>query len=151
MRHTIKIYSIPLWPFVKNVFLVSLVVLTISMLLFGLFWAGFMRQFAATFSGSSMDMPMEAIQNIGAGLIIIGAVFYGIFGSITLATVTGIGAMIYNWINARGGGFELEVSLPDFPNQQSAVPDESAGQSSQGTLPHQGIPDPQDTDTDDKQ
>jgi|GEM_PF-2114038 len=112
MRHTIKIYSVPLWPLVKNVFIISWIVFTLVALIFGLMWFGFMRQFATTFSGTGMQVPMGAFQDLGGLIVIMFSIFYGIFGSVIFTLLTGLGGLIYNWMNRRTGGLEFEISLP---------------------------------------
>ncbi|MBS1272183.1 MAG: hypothetical protein MAGBODY4_01323 [Candidatus Marinimicrobia bacterium] len=121
MRHTIKIYAMPLWPLVKNVFIISWIVFTLITLIFGLFWIGFMRQFAATFSGAGAGMPMEAFQDLGGMFVIMFAIFYGIFGSVVFTVLTGLGGLIYNWMNRQSGGLEFEISLPDSLSPQPAA------------------------------
>ncbi|MCF7803360.1 MAG: DUF3566 domain-containing protein [Candidatus Marinimicrobia bacterium] len=113
MRHTIKLYSIPLWPFVKNVFIVSLTVFILGTLLFGIFWLGLFRQFAMYMPDSGVAFQPDAFQNIGGLFVMVFSVFNGVIGSVLFTVFAGVGALMYNWVNARSGGFEFEISLPD--------------------------------------
>ncbi len=114
MRHTMKIYAIPLWPLVKNVFIISLVVITLSMLIFGFFWMGLIREFATQFSDPQMGFQFQALRNIGSLVMVVFAVINGVVSSFFLSVFAGLAALIYNWMNQRYGGLEFEVSLPEM-------------------------------------
>jgi len=136
MRHTTKIYRIPLWPLVKNVFLISFITLILTSLIFGMFWLGVMQQFFVNFSGNEFPAGMINFQHMGGLFIFFGAVMYGIFGSVMITLFAGFGALIYNWVNGRNGGIELEISLPNVPDSAAIEPPQPAE-----TIP--GPPDPE--------
>lgn len=114
MRHTLKIYAIPLWPLVKNIFVISLIVSTLAMVIMGFFWMGLMREFATQFSNPQMGFQLETLRNMSSIFVFIFAILNGVVGSFFLTLFAGLGALIYNWMNRRYGGFEFEVSLPEM-------------------------------------
>lgn len=111
MRNTITIHAVPLWPLVKNAFLLSLVILTIVSFILALFWLGFVRQFAAVLSDPALETQLQNIQHLGGVFVIFFALFNGIFGSIIVTVLAGLAGLLYNLVNGRGSGIELDVSL----------------------------------------
>lgn len=113
MRQTITVHSVPLWPLVKNVFIISLIVLTLSMMIMGLFWMGMFREFAAQFAGTQAGAGFEMFRNLGGAMVVIFSIVNGILSSFFLTIFTGFAGLIYNWMNSRHGGFEFEISVPE--------------------------------------
>lgn len=111
MRNTITIHAVPLWPLVKNTFLISLVILTIVSFILALFWLGFVRQFATMLSDPALESQLQNVQHLGGVFVILFALFNGIFGSIVLTVLTGLAGLLYNLANGHGSGIELDVSL----------------------------------------
>lgn len=120
MRETIKIYAIPLWPLVKNTFILSLVLFTVMAVVGGFVWFGFMKMFASYMPEYGMQQDMQVFQNMGTFFVIFFAIFYGIISSALFTFVIGLGGILYNAINRSNGGFEFEISLPDFISQHEA-------------------------------
>ena len=117
MRETIKIYAIPLWPLVKNTFILSLVLFTVLAVVGGFVWFGFLKMFASYMPEYGMQQDMQVFQNMGTLFVIFFAIFYGIISSALFTFVVGLGGVLYNAINRNNGGFEFEISLPDFISQ----------------------------------
>lgn len=114
MKHIIKIYSIPLWPLIKNVFLITLILFTVFSIIGGFLWFGFMKSIAAYLPEYNMQPEMNAIQNLGGVFVILIALIYGVVSSAIFTFATGLAGMIYNFVNRKNGGLELEISLPEF-------------------------------------
>jgi len=134
MRSIIRIHTIPLWPFIKNVFLVSFVILVLLSLIFGFFWVGIVRELATQFGDSAFPMDPEALRSFGVASVIVMSVLNGIFGSVVLSLVVGIAGMIYNLVNGGGGGIELEVSFP----QNDHIQFEESGSADRLEEPEEG-------------
>ncbi len=123
MRKTIAITNIPLWPLVKNTFIISLILLTILSFIFSLFWFGLFQQFSQTFSDPAFQQ-FEGFQNLSGGMIFFFAIFNGIFGSIFTTILVGLAGLVYNLINSRGDGIEFEIiTVGDSENvRETAAP-----------------------------
>jgi len=138
MRHTMKIYAIPLWPLVKNVFLISVVVVTLSMLILAFFWMGLMREFATQLSDPQMGVQFDTLRHISSIFIFIIAIVNGVVSSFFITLFTGLAALIYNWLNRRYGGLEFEVSLPEMTlstqSQMEENPSDAESDESEETL-----------------
>ncbi len=114
MRETVKIYSVPLWPLVKNVFVLSLVLFSLMAIVGGFIWFGFMKMFASYMPEYGMQQDMEVFQNVGIMFVLFFALFYGIISSAVFTFFVGLGGVLYNALNRNSGGFEFEISLPEF-------------------------------------
>jgi hypothetical protein len=123
MRHTIKIYSIPLWPLVKNVFLITVILFTVFAIIGGFLWFGFMKSIAAYLPEYNMQSELNALQNLSSIFRILFAIFYGVISSAIFTFATGLAGMIYNFVNRKNGGLEVEISLPDFFGQYQSQSD----------------------------
>ncbi len=110
MRQSVTIYSVPLWPLVRNTFAISLVLFTLVSIILGFLWFGLMQQFSRTFADPNFQWQLEGFQEIGGIFVIFFAIFNGIFGSIVLTMLVGLGGLVYNVVNRGGGGIELEIS-----------------------------------------
>ncbi len=113
MRSVIKIHTIPLWPFIRNVFLISFVVFTLLTLIFGFFWVGMLRQLTMAVGDPGMPFNPGMLDNIGGMAIVFMSLLNGFFGSVVFSLILGIAGLIYNLVNDDRGGIELEVTLPD--------------------------------------
>lgn len=150
MRQSVTICSVPLWPLVRNTFVISLVLLTLVSLILGFLWFGLMQQFSQTFADPDFQWQMDGFQNISGIFVIFFAIFNGIFGSIILTMLVGLGGLVYNVVNSKGGGIELEISdvrsehrssvhqssLPGDSIQPAASGDAGSGKSSQQRESH---------------
>jgi len=112
MRKTIAVTNIPLWPLVKNTFIISLILLTILSFIFSLFWFGLLQQFSQTFSDPAFQQ-FEGMQSLSGGMVFFFAIFNGIFGSIFTTILIGLAGLVYNLINSRGEGIEFEIISVD--------------------------------------
>lgn len=124
MRKTIAVTNIPLWPLVKNTFIISLILLTILSFIFSLLWFGLIQQFSQAFSDPAFQQ-FEGFQSLSGGIVFFFAIFNGVFGSIVTTVLTGLAGLIYNMINSRGDGIEFEivsVSEPEEPVEKQAMP-----------------------------
>ena len=130
MRNTITIHAVPLWPLVKNTFLISLVLLTLISLILAFFWFGFLRQFAVTLSDPALESQLQNFQRLGGVFVFFFALFNGVFGSVIVTVVAGLAGLLYNLLNSRGDGIELEISLSSgeaAAKYEAHLPKESAG------------------------
>jgi|GEM_PF-2856315 len=123
MRNTITIHAVPLWPLVKNTFVISLVLLTVTSLILAFLWLGFLRQFSGFVSDPAMDTQLQYFQSLGGVFVFFFALFNGIFGSILVTIVAGLGGLLYNLLNSKGQGIELEVTLASAVTLTGSEPD----------------------------
>ena len=121
MRSYIRIHSIPLWPLMKNVFLIAFIVLILLSLIFGFLWMGMLRQITMEYGNSGMPFDSGMFENIGGMVIVMMSLINGVFGSVMTAIFFGIAGLIYNLVNGDRGGIELEVSLTESDIRQTAA------------------------------
>jgi len=97
-------------------------------LILGFLWFGIMQQFSEAFSEPGLQWELESFRNISGIFVIFFAIFNGIFGSIVLTVLVGLGGLVYNLVNSKGGGIELEISYftgSGGEAPQSALPRDS--------------------------
>ncbi len=110
MKTIFEIRSIPLWPLVKNTFLISLVIFIIFSFILGLLWLGFIREFSHVMTDPGLHFPSDTLANISGIFVVMFALLNGFLGSIVATMIVGLGGLVYNLVNNRGGGVELELS-----------------------------------------
>ena len=112
-NYTLK--SIPIWPVTK----VSFVILLIIGIVIGFFYAIMLSSWSVlfgSFSGTQMGNELGVLRNLGFIMIPFLAIFYAIFGTISVIICT----LIYNLIASAIGGIELVLEKDKGIIQQSS-------------------------------
>jgi hypothetical protein len=110
MRKTFEVRRIPVWPVMRVVFIIFLIIGIIVGLMYGFMVSSFGLLLSAL-GESPLDEGFPLIGNLGFLMIPIFAIFYAVFG--TIAAV--IWAVIYNITASVVGGIELELEEKEMP------------------------------------
>ena len=110
MRKTFEMRRIPVWPVMRVVFIIFLIIGIIVGLMYGFMISSF-GLLLSTLGESPLDEGFPLIGNLGFLMIPIFAIFYAVFG--TIAAV--IWAVIYNITASVVGGIELELEEKQMP------------------------------------
>ena len=126
MRKTFEMRRIQVWPVMRVVFIIFLIIGIIVGLMYGFMISSFGLLLSAL-GESPIDEGFPLIGNLGFLMIPILAIFYAVFG--TIAAI--IWTVIYNITASVVGGIELELEEKNMPFSESAaspppVPEEPA-------------------------
>ncbi len=110
MRRTFEMRRIPVWPVMRVVFIIFLIVGIIVGIMYGFMISSLGLLFSAL-GESPLDEGFPLIGNLGFLMIPILAIFYAVFG--TIAAI--IWVVIYNITASVVGGIELELEEKMMP------------------------------------
>jgi len=110
MRKTFEMRRIPVWPVMRVVFIIFLIIGIIVGLMYGFMISSFGLLLSAL-GESSIDEGFPLIGNLGFVMVPIIALFYAVFG--TIAAI--IWVVIYNITASVVGGIELELEEREIP------------------------------------
>ena len=118
MRKIFEMRRIPVWPVMRVVFIIFLIIGIIVGLMYGFMISSFGLLLSAL-GESPLDEGFPLIGNLGFLMIPIFAILYAVFG--TIAAV--IWAVIYNITASVVGGIELELEEKKMPfSRERAAP-----------------------------
>ena len=124
MRKTFEMRRIPIWPVMRVVFIIFLIIGIIVGLMYGFMISSFGLLLSAL-GESPLDEGFPLIGNLGFLMIPIFAILYAVFG--TIAAV--IWAVIYNITASVVGGIELELEEKKMPfSREREAPPPAAGE-----------------------
>ncbi|HUV36406.1 MAG TPA: DUF3566 domain-containing protein [Patescibacteria group bacterium] len=104
MEHRFEIRHIPLWPAVKLVFVLFLIIGILFAILYAVILTG-VGFLATTLGESAFGEDFGILKNLGFVMIPVIAVVYALFGSIAVV----IWVVIYNLIASVIGGVEVDL------------------------------------------
>ena len=116
MKKTFEMRRIPVWPVIRVVFIIFLIIGIIVGLMYGFMISSFGLLLSAL-GESPLDEGFPLIGNLGFLMIPIFAVLYAVFG--TIAAV--IWTVIYNITASVVGGIELELKEKKMPYSEGAA------------------------------